>query len=132
MKATGIIRRIDALGRIVLAKEVRKSLNIPDNSELEITVVSNGVLVRKHSVGPGVVRPVDNLGRMVIPMEIRRSKGWDTGTALEMFIDGETIIYRKYQPGCVLCGEIDGDMSNIGGKIICAQCVGQIKQVSVG
>lgn len=38
MKATGIIRRIDELGRIVIPKELRKSLRIKENENLEIYI----------------------------------------------------------------------------------------------
>lgn len=38
MKATGIIRRIDELGRIVIPKEIRRSCHINDGDPLEISV----------------------------------------------------------------------------------------------
>ena len=36
MKATGIIRRVDDLGRVVIPKEIRRSLGIRDGEPLEI------------------------------------------------------------------------------------------------
>ena len=36
MKATGIIRRIDSLGRVAIPKEIRKAMNIRENDPLEI------------------------------------------------------------------------------------------------
>lgn len=50
MKTTGITRRIDDLGRIVIPKEIRKNLNIKDGESLEIYV--NGqeeIILKKHS-----------------------------------------------------------------------------------
>ena len=38
MKSTGIVRKIDPLGRIVLPKELRKTLNINEKDSLEIFV----------------------------------------------------------------------------------------------
>ena len=38
MKATGVIRRIDELGRIVIPKEIRKNLRIKEGENLEIYV----------------------------------------------------------------------------------------------
>ena len=38
MKATGIIRRIDELGRIVIPKEIRRSCHINDGDPFEISV----------------------------------------------------------------------------------------------
>jgi len=40
MKATGVVRRIDDLGRIVIPKEIRKTLRIKEGSPLEICDLS--------------------------------------------------------------------------------------------
>ena len=51
MKATGIIRRIDELGRIVIPKEMRKALRIKDGENLEIYVDgADNIILRKHSL----------------------------------------------------------------------------------
>lgn len=50
MKATGIIRRIDDLGRIVIPKEIRRTLRIREGDPLEIFLdEQNGVIFRKYS-----------------------------------------------------------------------------------
>ena len=50
MKATGIVRRIDALGRVVIPKEIRRSLRIREGEPLEIfTSEDGGVVFRKYS-----------------------------------------------------------------------------------
>jgi len=41
---TGIIRRIDNLGRVVIPKEIRKSLNIREGDALEIVVVDHSMV----------------------------------------------------------------------------------------
>lgn len=48
MKATGIIRRVDELGRIVLPIELRRNLDIVERDELEIYVDGDSVILRKH------------------------------------------------------------------------------------
>ncbi len=56
MKATGIVRRIDDLGRIVIPKEIRKTLKIREGDPLEIFTDSEGeVILKKYS-------PVNELG----------------------------------------------------------------------
>lgn len=50
MKATGIIRRIDDLGRIVIPKEIRKNLRIKEGENLEIFVQNEEVVLRKYSM----------------------------------------------------------------------------------
>ena len=50
MKATGIIRRIDDLGRVVIPKEIRRAMKIKEGDPLEIYTESNGtVCFRKYS-----------------------------------------------------------------------------------
>ena len=47
MKATGIIRRVDDLGRVVIPKEIRRNLGIYEGEALEIYVEDGGVLFKK-------------------------------------------------------------------------------------
>ena len=50
MKATGIVRRIDDLGRVVIPKEIRRTLRIREGDPLEIfTNTDGGVIFRKYS-----------------------------------------------------------------------------------
>lgn len=56
MKATGIVRRIDDLGRVVIPKEIRRTLRIREGDPLEIYVDREGeVILKKYS-------PVGELG----------------------------------------------------------------------
>ena len=50
MISTGIIRRIDELGRIVIPKEIRRSLNIRDGENIEIIVENNQIILRKYNL----------------------------------------------------------------------------------
>ena len=47
LKQTGIIRKIDDLGRIVLPKELRNSLNINSGDDFEITIDNNKIILEK-------------------------------------------------------------------------------------
>ena len=50
MKATGIVRRIDDLGRVVIPKEIRRTLRIREGDPLEIYTDSDGeVIFKKYS-----------------------------------------------------------------------------------
>ncbi|MBP3560308.1 MAG: AbrB/MazE/SpoVT family DNA-binding domain-containing protein [Clostridia bacterium] len=50
MKATGIVRRIDDLGRVVIPKEIRRTLRIREGDPLEIFTASDGeVIFKKYS-----------------------------------------------------------------------------------
>lgn len=57
MKATGIVRRIDDLGRVVIPKEIRRVLRIREGDPLEIYTSSSGeVILKKYS-------PINELGQ---------------------------------------------------------------------
>ncbi len=49
MKNTGVVRRIDDLGRIVIPKEIRKTLRIKDGESLEIFLNSDNIVLKKYS-----------------------------------------------------------------------------------
>ncbi len=56
MKATGIVRRIDDLGRIVIPKEIRRTMRLKEGSPLEIFTENDGsVIFKKYS-------PIGELG----------------------------------------------------------------------
>ena len=70
--ATGIVRRIDELGRIVIPVEIRRSLNIQtakekgskdkkDNDALEIFVDGEEIVLKKYNPGCHCCGSVDNL-----------------------------------------------------------------------
>ena len=48
MKATGIVRKVDELGRIVLPIELRRNLDIEERDTLEIYVDGDAVVLRKY------------------------------------------------------------------------------------
>ena len=48
MKSTGIIRKVDDLGRIVLPIELRRMMDIAERDELEIFVESDRIVLQKY------------------------------------------------------------------------------------
>ena len=59
MKATGVVRRIDDLGRIVVPKELRRSMRIKEGESLEIfTEGTDRIVLKKYS-------PVQNVNEFV-------------------------------------------------------------------
>ena len=48
MKSTGIVRKVDELGRIVLPSELRSTLNIKEKDPLEIFIEDSRIILRKY------------------------------------------------------------------------------------
>lgn len=62
MKATGIVRKVDDLGRIVIPKEIRRTLGITeDDDALEIFVEEDQIILRKYVPGCQLCGKVDNV-----------------------------------------------------------------------
>jgi len=49
MKSTGIVRKVDELGRIVLPMELRKTLDIDTRDALEIYVEGDSIILKKYA-----------------------------------------------------------------------------------
>lgn len=48
MKSTGIVRKVDELGRVVLPKELRRTLDIHEKDAMEIYVDNDKIILKKH------------------------------------------------------------------------------------
>ena len=48
MRSTGIVRKVDELGRIVLPSELRSTLNIKEKDPLEIFIEDSKIILRKY------------------------------------------------------------------------------------
>lgn len=51
MKSTGVVRQLDPLGRVVLPKELRRTLNINEKDGLEIFVDGEKIILKKYEPG---------------------------------------------------------------------------------
>lgn len=67
MKATGIVRRIDDLGRIVLPKEIRRTLNVNEGDAMEIYVddAHNGIFLCKYQCEENAVTLLKQAAQMM-------------------------------------------------------------------
>ena len=89
MKATGIVRRVDDLGRIVIPKEIRRTLKIREGDPLEIyTEKDGGVIFRKYS-------PMGDLQEFAVQM--CEAIGTNTGH-IAAVADRDTIIALSGAP----------------------------------
>mgnify|MGYP000654960200 FL=1 len=61
MKSTGIVRKVDELGRIVLPIELRRSLNIDVKDSLEIFVDEDKIVLKKYEPADIFTGEMENL-----------------------------------------------------------------------
>lgn len=61
MKLAGIVRRIDELGRIVVPKEIRKTLHIKNGENLEIFINDDTIVLKKYSELGNIKELSDNI-----------------------------------------------------------------------
>ena len=98
MKATGVVRRIDDLGRVVIPKEIRKTLRIKEGDPLEIFTDREGqVILKKYS-------PIGELSEFAAGYAETLSKTTghiacitdkDTSTELERLMEDKEIYTSK-------------------------------------
>lgn len=58
--STGIVRRVDELGRIVIPKEMRKSLGIEEKDPIEISIDGSSIILQKYEnrcIFCGAIKP---------------------------------------------------------------------------
>lgn len=64
MKETGVVRRIDELGRVVIPKGIRKNLRIREGDSIEIFIENEDkIILQKHSIFKGLGNDFDNLAK---------------------------------------------------------------------
>ena len=61
MKATGIVRRVDTLGRVVIPKELRTTFKIKEGDSMEIFVEQDMIVFQKYQQGCIFCKNVDNM-----------------------------------------------------------------------
>ena len=108
MKATGIVRRIDDLGRVVIPKEIRRTMRIREGDPLEIYTEKDGeVIFKKYS-------PMGELSEFAIKMCETLSK---TSGSIAAITDRDSVIAvsgapRKELADRSVTGEIEQIMEN--------------------
>ena len=61
MKATGIIRRVDELGRVVIPIEIRNQFNIVEKDPIEIYVDESSIVLKKYQPNCTFCQSTENL-----------------------------------------------------------------------
>ncbi len=65
MKATGIVRQVDDLGRVVIPKEIRRMLGINTGDPVEFYVENDGVIVKRYDAAGDMEQVLDHLEKII-------------------------------------------------------------------
>jgi len=89
MKATGIVRRIDELGRVVIPKEIRRTLRIKEGDPLEIFTDRDELMLKKYSPIASLERFSKATARSLNDLSGKLAVICDTDGVLHAFGDGK-------------------------------------------
>ena len=84
-KSTGIVRRIDDLGRIVIPKEIRRTMKIREGDPLELFMCDDGILFQKY-------RPLDEFAW-------RKLKDYLRGIIVQY------VVWDRFTDEVIACGD---------------------------
>ena len=102
MKATGIVRRIDELGRVVIPKEIRRTLRIKEGDPLEIFTDRDELMLKKYSPIATIERFSEAAAKSLNDLSGKLSVVCDTDGILYAFGEG-----KKEFSGKTLADEMD-------------------------
>lgn len=135
MIATGLTRRVDKLGRIMVPIAIRNEYGIGEKDAVEIFKRDDMIVIKKYILEDGEIKScyhTDNVGRIVLPKSIRKEFLLiDGDDFVEIFTEQDSILLRKYERNCVICGQNEGLIS-VKGKKICKDCLEEIRAQFVG
>ncbi|MBQ7792403.1 MAG: hypothetical protein IJ367_02795 [Clostridia bacterium] len=130
MIATGLTRRVDKLGRIMVPIAIRNDYGIGENDAVEIFTRDEMIVIKKYVSEDGEIKSrysTDNVGRIVLPKSIRKEFTLADGDDyVEIFTEQDCILLRKYERNCAICGQNNGLVS-VKGKKICKDCLEEIR-----
>ena len=92
MKSTGVVRRVDDLGRIVIPKEIRRTLRIRDGESLEIFVDREMIALKKFST----MTDMDDISKQLVDIVNTVTHQNVFITDRDNFIAGSGNLRKKY------------------------------------
>lgn len=124
MKSTGVVRRVDDLGRIVIPKEIRRNLRIRDGEELEIFVDNDVVVLKKFSK----VADLGDVSKKIVDVVSSLVGKTVLVTDRDTFITGSGELKKKY-----LNKEISGKLEDIisNRNVVVQKDIGTVQLVDV-
>lgn len=132
MKNTGIIRKVDELGRVVLPISLRGNLKLYTGAKLQLYIDDDFIILEKYNDTKNndiaLTRIIDGLGRIVLPKELRDTLNIPYKTSLEIYLFKNGIALKKYIPNCILCKGAK-NLIAYNEKLICSKCINELNKI---
>ena len=113
MKATGIVRRIDELGRVVIPKEIRRTLRIKEGDPLEIFTDRDELMLKKYSPIATLERFSEATARSLNDLSGKLAAICDTDEILYAYGEGKRDLDKK-QLSEEMAEELSRALSTVG------------------
>lgn len=125
---SGIIRKVDKLGRIVIPIEFRENV-IEGETPIKIYNIEDYVVVEVlDRKSDNYIKKFDNLGRIVVKVEIRKKLKWKKDNEIKIWKYGNKFILHKIKKKCVFCGN-ENNLIEYKEELLCEKCKEKIKSI---
>lgn len=124
-----IYKNIDDMGRILIAKSIRKALGIEIGTELMFSEENGQLVIEKKKEDSLYFAPLGSMNRIVVPSELRKNLGLEIGTELEFLVEGERVTVKPKNQKCIFCEESD-KLFFFFSKPVCKKCIMEIKKLA--
>ncbi|SFQ31397.1 CHAD domain-containing protein [Salibacterium halotolerans] len=118
-------RQVDAMGRVVIPKDIRDALTLTEHPlSLQFEANRQAVLVFKAPEDEDEEdhKILDEQGRLLIPAEVRRQFDWNQGDKIEMQQEKEGVLLQGEGARCAVC-ENRASLVKIRGRFLCRVCM---------
>ncbi len=95
MKATGIVRRIDELGRVVIPKEIRRTLRLREGDPLEVFTDRDELMLKKYSPIASLEKIGDSTARSLNDLSGHLAIICDTDEVLSAYGENKKAVVKK-------------------------------------
>ena len=125
---SGIIRRVDELGRLVIPVNYREK-GFESGKMCYLSRYEDYIILSKEDENNSKIqKTLDELGRVTINKEIREDLEWNEKDAICVWFYEGYVIMKKLEERCVFCKK-KAKNTEYKGKIICENCKNELLQL---
>ncbi|MGY4690701.1 CHAD domain-containing protein [Salibacterium sp. K-3] len=116
-------RQVDAMGRVVVPKDIREELALTEHPlTLDHETNRLAVIVSKTNENEENCKILDDQGRLLIPAALRQEFDWKQGDKIEVEVENDIIRLQAAGASCSICGSRDS-IVKVKGLFLCRDCM---------